>query len=733
MKKLAKKIIAAVAGIAAIAACAVPFRTGGAEALIAGAETPAVSYDLELANEYRVQDGVKMSPIAYIDVERSCEHGDGAASDADAFTVVFDKSAAEGKTFSRLWVYTTSYGAKETSEGGTGAIKAKPIVRDTDGTTYGWAGSGLANTIATASSIARNAEGSVGLDGEGVALTENSSKWYVFSLAANVGLQTELGATSGLQTLESFSWEIDHVKIATHFEIGSVYGETAAGEKVRLFDPETCTVKSAAEEGAGNYVYASGGSKECFTVKKKLNETNFDLGGASDGWHAFDLPFAAFITDMSAYRGISIRVKNASDKPIFFNKYFNEKTETEGLVDNKGNPIIGNKCEIWYDNQNYAVIETNGETQYYGQHNSQVIPAGFDGRIVVPFSAFVTPAWKQLPDGKSVLDTDDIASLSVTFQISGAYSKGALRLSDFRLEKEAKVGVVALRYIQWEDGRYLESAPFGYTLTDGAEFKPDAQFETEIEFNGKTYVLDEAASSYDKADPAAYIGGSVTAVKGYEGAASAVYRPKLYYRLPGNFVLKEALYPKSTKTVYPKGTTAAAILKTMPDGFAFGNQYGGIMQLSGEWSVKSSTETEVVLAFTPSLVPSNIVIADESVFTVKVSIAANYPPIESISVRKPTKTTYVKGEELDLAGLEVAAKGADGKTRALAESEYEISGYDKTKTGEQTITVTAEGKTATFTVTVIDKAGEKTGCASAVNALGVLAAIVGAALVLRRK
>lgn len=71
MKKHTKKIIAAVAGIAAIAACAVPFRTGGAEALVAGAETPAVSYDLELANEYRVQDGVKMSPIAYIDVERS--------------------------------------------------------------------------------------------------------------------------------------------------------------------------------------------------------------------------------------------------------------------------------------------------------------------------------------------------------------------------------------------------------------------------------------------------------------------------------------------------------------------------------------------------------------------------------------------------------------------------------------------------------------------------------------
>ena len=35
---------------------------------------------------------------------------------------------------------------------------------------------------------------------------------------------------------------------------------------------------------------------------------------------------------------------------------------------------------------------------------------------------------------------------------------------------------------------------------------------------------------------------------------------------------------------------------------------------------------------------------------------------------------------------------------------YEVSGYDKAKTGEQTVTVTYEGKTATFKVTVKEAA-----------------------------
>ena len=74
--------------------------------------------------------------------------------------------------------------------------------------------------------------------------------------------------------------------------------------------------------------------------------------------------------------------------------------------------------------------------------------------------------------------------------------------------------------------------------------------------------------------------------------------------------------------------------------------------------------------------------------------------IESITVTAPMKTEYTAGEELDLDGMKITAKYSDGTTKDIAVTDCEVSGYDKAKTGEQTVTVTYEGKTATFKVTV---------------------------------
>ena len=74
--------------------------------------------------------------------------------------------------------------------------------------------------------------------------------------------------------------------------------------------------------------------------------------------------------------------------------------------------------------------------------------------------------------------------------------------------------------------------------------------------------------------------------------------------------------------------------------------------------------------------------------------------IESITVTAPTKTEYTVGDELDLDGMKVTAKYSDGTTKDIAVTDCEVSGYDTTKTGEQTVTVTYEGKADTFKVTV---------------------------------
>jgi len=66
----------------------------------------------------------------------------------------------------------------------------------------------------------------------------------------------------------------------------------------------------------------------------------------------------------------------------------------------------------------------------------------------------------------------------------------------------------------------------------------------------------------------------------------------------------------------------------------------------------------------------------------------------------PAKTQYNLGEELNTTGMVVTATYSNGSTVAVMG--YTTSGYTKTVLGNQTVTVTYNGKTAVFTVNVID-------------------------------
>jgi hypothetical protein len=86
---------------------------------------------------------------------------------------------------------------------------------------------------------------------------------------------------------------------------------------------------------------------------------------------------------------------------------------------------------------------------------------------------------------------------------------------------------------------------------------------------------------------------------------------------------------------------------------------------------------------------------------------------------QPTKTQYNLGEELDTAGMVVTAAYSDNSTAAV--TGYTTSGYDKTKTGNQTVTVTYQGKTAVFSVNVIDPNKETAATPTANPAAGAAA------------
>jgi hypothetical protein len=117
----------------------------------------------------------------------------------------------------------------------------------------------------------------------------------------------------------------------------------------------------------------------------------------------------------------------------------------------------------------------------------------------------------------------------------------------------------------------------------------------------------------------------------------------------------------------------------------------------------------------------------------------------------PSKMTYVVGEELDLAGLVVNATMASGVQNQVTVTADMVSGFDSSKAGTTTVTISYEGKTATVELTV-EEAEEPTptptptptpgpsdepeqkGCGGSVLAsiFGLLT-LVGATIVLRKK
>ena len=70
----------------------------------------------------------------------------------------------------------------------------------------------------------------------------------------------------------------------------------------------------------------------------------------------------------------------------------------------------------------------------------------------------------------------------------------------------------------------------------------------------------------------------------------------------------------------------------------------------------------------------------------------------------PTKTEYLEGKDaLDLTGGKLTLYYNNDTTEVIDLSEVVVSGFDNTKVGEQTLTITYKGKTTTFKVNVIAK------------------------------
>ena len=120
--------------------------------------------------------------------------------------------------------------------------------------------------------------------------------------------------------------------------------------------------------------------------------------------------------------------------------------------------------------------------------------------------------------------------------------------------------------------------------------------------------------------------------------------------------------------------------------------------------IASVNEEGIVAALNPG---SAVITAttEDGGYTAECEIDVLERKVESIEIiEEPIKTTYIQNyEELDVTGGKIRLIYNDGTTEEIDMTVEMISGFNNTILGPQTLTVTYEGKTATFEVTIVAK------------------------------
>ena len=109
-----------------------------------------------------------------------------------------------------------------------------------------------------------------------------------------------------------------------------------------------------------------------------------------------------------------------------------------------------------------------------------------------------------------------------------------------------------------------------------------------------------------------------------------------------------------------------------------------------------------------ALKPGNAIITvttEDGEYTAQCEITVLEREIQSIEIiTQPNKKTYIQNyEELDVTGGKIRLTYNDETTEEIDMTKEMITGFDNTELGPQTLTVTYEGKTTTFEVTIIEE------------------------------
>ena len=166
---------------------------------------------------------------------------------------------------------------------------------------------------------------------------------------------------------------------------------------------------------------------------------------------------------------------------------------------------------------------------------------------------------------------------------------------------------------------------------------------------------------------------------------------------------KSTTFTVEVKAIVPTGIT----VKTAPNKTEYfvGDSYDGT-GLVVNVTYNNGTNKDITTGFTTSGFSSatagkNTVTVSYEGFTATFDVTIKAVELTGIEIAKqPNKTTFNTGDELDTTGLVLTLKYNNGTT-GTTDTGYTVSGYNTDTAGEQTITVTYQGFTATYKVTLI--------------------------------
>ena len=171
----------------------------------------------------------------------------------------------------------------------------------------------------------------------------------------------------------------------------------------------------------------------------------------------------------------------------------------------------------------------------------------------------------------------------------------------------------------------------------------------------------------------------------------------------GNYANPVRMYKQSQVVIDAPGNITKIVFNSEPNDSDDAKKYLDFLKTAVGTNTTEGTKVTVQLDGTTSSVtytmPGQVRLYD---ITVTYLGEAYVPPtLESIAVSGEYKTEFTQGSEFSFGGV-VTATYDDASTRIVT-NDCTFTGYDMDVTGNQTVTVTYEGKTCQYTINVKEK------------------------------